>query len=54
MKGGGCERSICDGAHFSPLTGEIGGRTGQRRDSSRATDEEGVSPGPDPDRGVVL
>lgn len=40
--------------HFSPLTGEMGGRTGQRWDSSRVTDADGVSFGPDPERGVVL
>lgn len=32
----------------------MGGRTGQRRDSSRAADAEGVSFGRDPERGVVL
>lgn len=53
-QGGGCERSICGRVHFSPLTGEIGGRTGQRWDSSRVTDAEGVRFGPDPERGVVL
>lgn len=32
----------CVWAHFSPLTGEIEGRTGQRRDSSLAADPEGL------------
>lgn len=53
-RGGGCERPICGPAHFSPLTGEIEGRTGQRRDSSRAADAEEVEFGPEPWRGVDL
>lgn len=32
----------CVSAHFSPLTGEIEGRTGQRRDSSRAAGPQGL------------
>lgn len=45
---------VAGGAHFSPLTGEMGGSTGQRPESSRDSEAEGVSFGPEPDRGVVL
>lgn len=32
----------CVSAHFPPLMGEMDGRTGQRRDSSRAAGPEGL------------
>lgn len=42
------------GAHRSPLTGEMGGRTGQLCDSSRDCGGEGVSFAPNTERGEVL